>query len=176
MTRHCVLVCLATLCWSTGATARSLCDHQRGDDQKKPQDARPNDPPRWKWWVHPESRKELRLTDQQVKEIDQIFESTMPQQRERMHEIERLDDALSLTIKENTADVATVKRQVEKIEKLRAEERATRTVMIYRIHLVLTPEQRVKVDAIRARLEQERNKRQEDERKRQGRGDKGGHS
>ena len=42
-----------------------------------------------------------------------------------------------------------------------------RTVMIYRMHLLLTPEQRVKVDAMRAKADADR-KRQDEERKRQG--------
>ena len=63
------------------------------------------------------------------------------------------------TIKENIADVAIVAQQVEKVEKLRAENNATRTVMIYRMHLLLTPEQRVKVDAMRARMDAERKSR-----------------
>lgn len=170
MIRQSVLVVLIASLWSTGAAAAADCDQQRGEDQKKPQDSRPSDPPRLKWWLHPESRKELRLTDQQAREIDQIFESTMPKQREKWHELEKLQEALSLTIKENTADVAIVTKQVEKVEKLRAEHNVGRTIMIYRMHLVLTPEQRTKLDAIRTRLEAER-KRQEEERKKQGKTD-----
>jgi len=156
MARHCALVFLVTLLSSAGSTAAPLCDQQRGDDQKKPQASRPDDPPRWKWWQHPESRKDLRLTDQQAKQIDQIFESTMPKQRERWHELEKLEDALARTIKENIADVVTVTQQVEKVERLRAEHNSIRTVMIYRMHLVLNPEQRAKVEAMRARREEER--------------------
>ena len=75
------------------------------------------------------------------------------------------------TIKAYSADQSIVAQQVEKVEKLRAENNATRTVMIYRMHLLLNPEQRVKVDEMRARMDAER-KRQDEERKRQGRGDK----
>ena len=60
----------------------------------------------------------------------------------------QLEESLAKMINENTADVAIVAQQVEKVEKLRAEQRAARTVMIYRMRLLLTPEQRVKVDAI----------------------------
>jgi Spy/CpxP family protein refolding chaperone len=162
-------ILLVTLLGSASATA-SPCDQQRGDE-KKSQDSRPSDPPRMKWWLHPESRKELSLSDQQVKQIDSIFEAAAPKQRERWHEIEQLDKALDRTIKEFSADAAVVAQQVEKIEKLRAEVNATRTIMIYKMYLVLTPEQRVKVDAIRARLDQER-RRQDEERKRQGKSDK----
>ena len=113
-------------------------------------------PPRWKWWLHPETRKELRLTDQQSKKINEVWESTAPKLREKWHELEKLEDALAKTIKAYTADVAIVAQQVEKVEKLRAENNATRTVMIYRMHLLLNPEQRVKVDEMRARMDAER--------------------
>ena len=49
-----------------------------------------------------------------------------------------------------------VQQQVEKIEKLRADNNATRTVMIYRMHLLLSPEQRIKVDEMRKRMDEER--------------------
>jgi Spy/CpxP family protein refolding chaperone len=155
---------------SASAGAAPLCEQQRGDGTK-PAARQDEGPPRWKWWLHPDSRKELRLTDLQSKKIDEIWEATAPKQREKWQEIERLEDTLATTIKENTADVAIVAQQVEKVEKLRAENTAARTVMLYRMRLLLTPEQRVKVDEMRARMDAER-KKQEEDRKRQGRGDK----
>lgn len=166
MARHFVWVFLVTFLGSAAATAAPLCEQQRGDAGKKPEASHEEGPPRWKWWLHPETRKELHLTDQQSKKINEVWESTAPKWREKMHELEKLEEALATTIKENTADVSIVAQQVEKVEKLRAENTATRTVMIYRMHLLLKPEQRVKVDAIRARLEEER------KRQNQGRGDK----
>jgi len=183
MTRHCASVFLLAWLCSGVAFASPLCDHQQQqrpdatkDTQKKDEPKktdgrsdsnRSDDPPRWKWWLNADSKKELGLKESQAKQIDQIFEAAMPKQRERWHELEQLDEALTKIIKENTADVAIVTAQVEKVEKLRAEVTAARTVMIYRMHLLLTPEQRVKLDALRARLDEER-KKQDEERKRQG--------
>ena len=157
---------------SVSAAAAPLCEGQRGDAGKKSESVQKADPaqkpdegpPRWKWWLHPDSRRELRLTDQQSKKINEVWESTAPKLREKWHELEQLADALAKMMKEYNVDVATVSQQVEKVEKLRAENNATRTTMIYRMHLLLNPEQRVKVDEMRARMEEER--------KRQGRGDK----
>ncbi len=172
MSRHFAWVFLVAFLGSADAGAAGLCEQQRGD-AKKPEAAGTQDegPPRWKWWLHPETRKELRLSEQQSKKINEVWESTAPKLREKWHELEKLEDALAATIKAHTADVIIVAQQVEKVEKLRAENNATRTVMIYRMQLLLTPEQRVKVDEMRARIDADR-KRQEDERKRQGRGDK----
>ncbi|HET7218399.1 MAG TPA: Spy/CpxP family protein refolding chaperone [Vicinamibacterales bacterium] len=166
MTRYFASVFLLTLLGFAGAEGASLCEQQRSDDPKKPQvEARGEDIPRWKWWLHADTRKELRLTDQQSRKINEIWESTAPKQREKWHELEKLEDALAQTIKDSVADVSTVSAQVEKIERLRAEANATRTIMIYRMHLLLTPEQREKVDAMRKRMEEER--RRQEERKRE---------
>lgn len=174
MSKHFAWVFLATFLGSAAATAAPLCEQQRGDAGKKPEasagtkpDASQDDgPPRWKWWLHPDTRKELRLTDSQSKKVNEVWESTAPKLREKWHELENLEEALAKTIKENTADVAVVAQQVEKVERLRAENNSTRTVMIYRMHLLLTPEQRVKVDEMRARADAER------KRQNQGRNDK----
>ena len=176
MARHVGWAFLVALLVSAEAGAATLCEHQqgqRGEAGKKPdaaQQQQPEGPPRWKWWLHADSRKELGVSDKQSRKIDEIWEAYAPKQRERSHELEKLEEALAQTIKENVADVAVVAQQVEKVEKLRAEYNMNRTVMIYRIHLLLTPEQRVKVDEMRARMEAER-KRQEEERKRRGRGE-----
>jgi Spy/CpxP family protein refolding chaperone len=166
MSKHFAWVFLVTFLGSAAATAAPLCARQRGDAGKKPEASQEEGPPRWKWWLHPETRKELRLTDLQSKNINEVWESTAPKLREKWHELEKLEEALAKTIKENTADVTIVAQQVEKVERLRAENNATHTVMFYRIHLLLTSEQRVKVDEIRARMEEERKRRN------QGRGDK----
>jgi Spy/CpxP family protein refolding chaperone len=179
MARHCAWVVLLVMVLAavSPAEAEARCELQRPENNVEPKqkaDSRRDDPPRWKWWLHPESRNDLRLTDKQVKKIDQIFEEFIPKQRERWHEIEKLDDQLAKVTKESTADVATVAQQIERLEKLRAEERTARAVMIYQMRLLLNAEQRVKVDAIRARLDEDR-RRQEEERKRQGKGDKDRH-
>jgi Spy/CpxP family protein refolding chaperone len=167
MSRHFAWVFLVAFLGSADAGAAGLCEQQRGD-AKKPDSAATQDdgPPRWKWWLHPETRKELGLTDQQSKKINEVWESAAPKLRDKWRELETLEDALATTIKAYSADVTIVAQQVEKVERLRAENNATRTVMIYRMHLLLKPEQRVKVDEMRARMEEER------KRQSQGRGDK----
>ncbi len=174
MSKYFAWVVLVTFLGAATATAAPLCEQQRGDTGKKPEssdskrDAAQQDdgPPRWKWWLHADTRKELRLTDAQSKKINEVWESTAPKLREKWHELEKLEEALAKTIKENTADVTTVTQQVERVEKLRAENNSTRTVMIYRMHLLLQPDQRIKVDEMRARADEER------KRQNQGRGDK----
>ena len=124
--------------------------------ETKPQ--RTQDQNRWKWWINPDSRKEIGITDAQSARIDQIFESMFPAQRSKWRELQQLEPAVSKLLKERVADVAMVTQQVERMEKLDAERRALRTVMLYRMNLELTPDQRLKLDAFIKRRDENRRK------------------
>ena len=128
-------------------------DERPRSHQDRPSDGR-DGKDRWKWWLY--DRSELGITDRQSADIDRIFEETIPGQRAKREELERLEAALAIVVKENRADVATVAQKVDRIESLRAELNKTRTVMLYRINLLLTPEQRAKLERLRARRDEER--------------------
>jgi Spy/CpxP family protein refolding chaperone len=108
------------------------------------------------WWKVAETRAELGISDPQSKEIDRIFQATVPSLRTAKDELDKLDQAVSLTIKEGTADVNAVLRQVQQAEQARATLTTTRTVMFYRMHRVLTPDQRIKLNAMLERIDAER--------------------
>jgi Spy/CpxP family protein refolding chaperone len=110
------------------------------------------------WWKAPESRAELGITDQQSKTIDDIFQTTRPQLKSGKDELDKLDEAVSKLIKDGSADIDAVKRHVEKLEQARAQLNQTRTLMLYRMHQVLSKEQRVKLNAMFERWEIERRK------------------
>ena len=116
------------------------------------------DPNRWKWWINPESRKEIGITDAQSAQIDVIFEEMFPAQRAKWRELQQLEPAVSKMLKDRTADVATVTQQVDRMEKLDAERSTLRTVMLYRMNLVLTPDQRLKLEAFMKRRDENRRK------------------
>jgi hypothetical protein len=85
--------------------------------------------------------------------------------REAHKELDALEAVLSRTIQENTADLMTVSQQVDKVEAARSAYNKARTVMLYRMNLVLSPEQRTKVKAMNDRYEEQRRKEDEDRRK-----------
>lgn len=168
------LAVVAALALATPATALNLATAPdlaatlaaRDDDQRPAgqppakgdagKSGKQDEPPRWKWWLRADSRQDLALSDIQAKQIDEIFESTMPNQRERWHQLESLEKSLEVAIKEAKADIPAITAQVQKVEQLRAEVTLTRTVMIYRMHRLLTPEQRAKVEAMRQRDQERR--------------------
>jgi Spy/CpxP family protein refolding chaperone len=144
---------------ATPATFSEAELHNRQDHAGKPhgdsegkQSKQPRD--RWKWWLY--DREELGITDKQSAEIDRIFEETVPGQRAKREEIERLEPVLAKLTKEATADVATIAQHVDRIETLRAEMNKTRTIMLYRMNLLLNPEQRAKVKALYDKRDAER--------------------
>jgi Spy/CpxP family protein refolding chaperone len=137
----------------------SAIDAYQADKPTQPQrDSRQqDDPQRRKWWLNPDDRKELGLTDEQSNQIDKIFESTMPSQRAKWREFEQLEDDLQKMFKESTVDVAAFTQKVTQVEKMRAELATTRSTMLYRMRQVLTAQQRPKLDALlKARSEARR--------------------
>lgn len=125
-----------------------------GQDAKNGNPGR--DQRRLPWWKADETRAELGISDKQSKDIDDIFQATLPSLRAAKEELDKLDDALAKLIKEGAADISVVARQAGQAEQARANLTTKRTVMLYQMHRLLTPDQRVKLDAMFARREAER--------------------
>lgn len=153
MARHSAWLLLVLL--SIGAPTSAAVQPGRGD-QRSGRESGPQDPNRWKWWINPDDRKELGITDQQSVAIEQIWSSVAPRQREKWEELQRLEAELDTTLKSASTDAGVVAQQVDKVERLRATINANRTVMLYRMSQVLTADQRVKLEAHRARREENR--------------------
>jgi Spy/CpxP family protein refolding chaperone len=142
-------------------------EHQQTAVQKPDAGARGADPRaqdggreqrRVPWWKADDTRAELGISDKQSKDIDAIFQATLPSLRAAKDELDKLDDAVGRLIKEGTADIGVVARQVGQAEQARANLTTRRTVMLYQMHRLLTPDQRTKLDAMFARREAERRK------------------
>jgi Spy/CpxP family protein refolding chaperone len=131
-------------------------DSRGGTEGKDNKDGK--DPHRVPWWIAADTRADLGITDKQSKDIDDIFQTTLPSLRAAKEELDKLDDAVASLIKDGTADITVVARQVGQAEQARGNLTTKRTVMLYRMHRLLTPEQRTKLDAMFARREAERRK------------------
>ena len=102
MARHITWVVALVLTCAIAASADQDRGQQRSDkpqtstkDSKdKPQAAsnEPNERERWKWWLY--DRAELGITDQQSRDINQIWEANFPKLRETRQEMERAEEAL----------------------------------------------------------------------------------
>ena len=104
------------------------------------------------WWRAEEVKKELKLTADQVSRIDKIFESTRPELRQEMDELTRYDAKFQKLI-ETSTDEALLARQIDRVETARANLNKTRSLMIARMRLVLSPEQRQRLKIVYERRE-----------------------
>ena len=141
--------------------AQADCQQQ---DKRPPGSEQPA-PARPKFWQDPKLRQEIGITDAQSAQIEAIFSSSIQALRDARKELDGLEEILSRTIQENTADVFTVSQQVDKVEAARSATNKLRTVMLYRMNLVLNPDQRIKVKAMNDRYEEQRRKEEEARRK-----------
>jgi Spy/CpxP family protein refolding chaperone len=112
----------------------------------------------FKWWQADKFKAEFALTPEQVSRLETTFQDLRPRMTAEMKELERLEDALSKTIGAGSASEAEVMKQADGVEAARSTLGKTRTLMIYRMRLVLTPEQRVKMNALHEKWEAERRK------------------
>jgi Spy/CpxP family protein refolding chaperone len=99
------------------------------------------------WWRSDELKKELGLTADQSARIDQIHETTLPELRQEWDELQRLEAKLAKTI-ETSNDEGLLARQIDRVETARANLNKTRQLMLARMRLVLTPEQRARFSAV----------------------------
>ena len=106
----------------------------------------------WFWW---KMEPTLTLTAEQSTQIDGIFQEGIAQLQKQKDELDRLEGKLSRLI-ETSASEVEVSRQIDRVEAARSTLNKTRTLMLLHMRLVLKPEQRLKLNAMRDRREQER--------------------
>jgi Spy/CpxP family protein refolding chaperone len=135
--------------------AKDTKDSKDKDGRDKQSSAtKPDERERWKWWLY--DRAELGINDHQSASINAIFESTLAKLRETRQELDRAEEEMSRIIKEHKADLAVVSGQLDRLESARSLHNKTRTLMLYRMHLLLSAEQRTKLEALRARRDADR--------------------
>jgi Spy/CpxP family protein refolding chaperone len=153
MGRYFSWVLAALLLTPVAPRAAELCDQAPSPEQpaRGGRDTRPPDrdgrqgPP--KWWLDEPTRHELGITDQQSAAVDQVWQTTIPKLREARERLDKLEAQLSQMILD-ASDEASVVAQIDKVENIRADANKARTLMLYRMNRVLTPDQRVKVKAM----------------------------
>jgi Spy/CpxP family protein refolding chaperone len=121
-------------------------DPQRGGGKDGKPDQGHQPPP--KWWIDPQLRQQLTITDSQSKAIDEIWQKSAPPLFEGWHRLDSLESTLSQMIQDGAEEAAVV-AQIQKVETTRAELNKGRTLMLYRMNKLLSPDQRAKVKALR---------------------------
>ena len=99
------------------------------------------------WWKDDKVVKELGLTPDQSNKIDNIFRTTYPQLRQSNTDLDKQEAELSRLIAVS-ADEATVERQIDKVEAIRASLNKARTLMLLHMVRKLSAEQRAKFNPV----------------------------
>ena len=94
-----------------------------------------------KWWASEETKQELQLTDPQTAQLETIFQSHRPTFKELMKDLRLENKRLSEIMHAMQAEEWQVTLQIDKVESARSALIKTRTLMLYRMHKILSPEQ-----------------------------------
>jgi Spy/CpxP family protein refolding chaperone len=113
---------------------------------------------RHKWWRGEDARTDFGITEQQSKDLEAIFQQTLPMLKAKKADVDREEKVLSTLMgKASTTNESAVVQAVEKVEAARSSLSRTFTMMQYRMFRLLTPEQRAKVQAYHDHTQQQGN-------------------
>lgn len=110
----------------------------------------------FKWWQSDKFKAELALAPDQITRLEDVYQAMRPKLTAGKEDLDRLEERLSKVIAEGIAPEGDVMKMVDQVEHARAELSKSRMLMIYRMHQILTSDQRVKMNALHDRWEQER--------------------
>lgn len=162
MARQLVWVFAGLMIVATSGQAAELCEatQQRagspstanatGDEQKRGEKDGSHHGPK-RWWIDPQLRAELGITDHQSTAVNQVWNKSLPKLRDAREQLEKLEAALAELLARDGGDEAAIAAQIDRVESVRSAGNKARTLMIYRMHRVLTVEQRAKVKAMMER-------------------------
>ena len=109
-----------------------------------------------KWWQHGRFQKGLSLSSDQIAKIEDVFQAAMPTLRAQKRAFDKLEDELSVMVREARVEERELEAFVVRVESARADLSKTRTLMLYRMRRILSAEQNVKLDDLFDQSEKER--------------------
>jgi Spy/CpxP family protein refolding chaperone len=110
----------------------------------------------FKWWNSDTFRADLGLTTDQVTRLDEVYQGLLPKLASGKDALDRLEKQLSDVVAAGMVPEGEVMNLVDQTEHARSELAKTRMLMVYRMHQILTVEQRAKMNALHAKWEQDR--------------------
>jgi Spy/CpxP family protein refolding chaperone len=110
----------------------------------------------FKWWQNERFQKGLSLSPDQITKLEAVFQATMPSLRAQKRAFDKLEDELSKLVREARVEEREVEEFVVRVEAARADLSKTRTLMLFRMHRILSPEQNEKLDQLFDQMERER--------------------
>jgi Spy/CpxP family protein refolding chaperone len=100
-----------------------------------------------KWWTSDKYKQRLGLTAEQSQKCEQIFQAMAPRLRAAKQALEREEVRFSELLKRSDSPESKITEAIDTLEAARSEAGKIRTLMLYRMFTVLTPEQRAVMEA-----------------------------
>jgi Spy/CpxP family protein refolding chaperone len=107
-----------------------------------------------KWWQSEDYKRELRLTTEQSKKLEEVFQASVPTLKSLKKALDQAESEFERLLERG--DDGSVMDQVERVEAARAELNKSHTMMMLRMKRVLTTEQWTKFNAMHQTAERER--------------------
>jgi Spy/CpxP family protein refolding chaperone len=95
-----------------------------------------------RWWESADFKSLLRLSDDQSRRLEQIYDGTLIDRVKSAEELDRLSGELDALIDAPAATEQSVEALADRVMAAQAQRNRLRTLMLYRMHQVLTPSQR----------------------------------
>jgi Spy/CpxP family protein refolding chaperone len=146
-----VLTCCALGAGVLSAQNRGAAPDRKGASAPASHDARNDSRPPFKWWTVDKIKQELKLTSDQSARIEKAFQTSMDQLRTDKDDLDRAQATFSELMERPAVSELELSRAVSRLELARYTVSKERTTMLVRIHIILTPDQRKGLEAIRKR-------------------------
>jgi hypothetical protein len=108
-----------------------------------------------KWWMSDQYKRELSLTNDQSRRLEEVFQAALPSLRAQKKALDDADQQFQQVMQRG--NYSSVMEQVDHLEAARANLNRTRTMMLVNMRKLLTTDQWVKLDAMHQAAEQRKN-------------------
>jgi len=109
-----------------------------------------------KWWQSEQYRRELGLTTEQSKRLEDVFQAAVPTLKAHKKALDQAETEFERLVERG--DDGSVMDQVERVEAARAELNKAHTMMMLRMRRLLTTDQWARFNALHQAAERERNR------------------
>lgn len=152
-----VFVFILLLAWPVGAAEQR---HGRpvSTDRQAVKQTTAQAPPRREfkpWWQDERYKSELHMTADQAAKIEEIWQAARPRLQATFEDVNKLEDQMARLFAAKDTTELDVIRQLTQVQAARSEADRQRTLALFRMQRVLTPEQRAKFKAMRDQMREQ---------------------
>jgi len=97
------------------------------------------------WWLSPTVQEHIALTPQQAARIDAIYRESLPERRRLRRQVMTLERRLEGLLADGTMSDDEALRIISRLCAADKQHKVARTMMLVRMHRVLTPAQRLRL-------------------------------